>query len=156
MNETPRFRIVPLALDFAAAIRASHRNGLENSLSLVRDGAPHQCRCCLDLSAPDEGVILLSHRPFASAQPYAEVGPIFIHERDCSPYADPHRYPPEFPRDAVVLRAYDVADRIVGAQVVGDRAVESVIEGLFDSEETAYLHARNVGYGCFMFRVDRP
>ena len=121
----------------------------------MRDGSPHQCRSCLSLSDPDEAVLLFSHRPFDRAQPYAEVGPVFIHERECLPYGATRTYPPTSPRRAVVLRAYDEQDRIVGAREVLDRCVEEVIDELFADPSTRYLHARNLGYGCYMFRVDR-
>jgi hypothetical protein len=155
MTHVTTFRIAPLPHEVARAARQSRRDQFGNTLSVLRDGQPHQCRSCLRLSQPDEGVILMAYRPFGSSQPYAEVGPVFIHERDCQPYADRDAYPPEFPRSAVVLRAYDDRDRIVGAQAVGPRRVEDVIAELFDDPATAYLHARNLGYGCYMFRLDR-
>lgn len=107
------------------------------------------------MSHPNEGVILLAHRPFESNQPYAETGPIFVHERPCQPYNDSFTYPPEFPRSAVVLRAYSNEDRIVGAEAVGERVVETVIEEILANPAVEYIHARNLGYGCFMFRINR-
>jgi hypothetical protein len=155
MTSHTDFRIVPLDRDVVAAARKSMRDEHGNALVVLRDGEPHQCRSCLRLSLPTEGVILLAYRPFASRHPYAEVGPIFVHERECEPYEDIGTYPPEFPRRAVVLRGYDDRDRIVSAEAVGDRRVEDVIAESFGSPATAYLHARNLGYGCFMFRIDR-
>jgi hypothetical protein len=150
-----RYRIISLAHDIATAARSSRIDQFGNRLSVFRDGQPHQCRVCLQLSKPDEGVILIAHSPFASKQPYAETGPVFIHERECMPYRDADTYPPEFPHKAVVLRAYNECDAIVGAEVVGERDVERVIADLFESQATTYLHARNLAYGCFMFRIER-
>ena len=99
--------------------------------------------------------MLIAHRPFSSTQPYAETGPIFIHERECAPYEDASVYPSEFPRDAVVLRAYSDTDEIVGAELVDDRRVEDIIAVLLESPGVAFLHARNAAYGCFMFRIER-
>jgi hypothetical protein len=155
MTSRRQFRIRPLASDLPRRIRDERVDQFENTLTVLRDGKPHQCRVCLTLSRPDEGVILFSHRPFASKQPYAEVGPIFVHERECLPYERVDEYPAQFPRDAVVLRAYDERDRIVGAAAVGDCIVEDVIAEMFEDASVAYLHARNLGYGCYMFRVDR-
>jgi hypothetical protein len=155
MGRSATFRIAPLPYEVARDARESRRDEFGNVLSVLRDGQPHQCRSCLRLSLPEEGVILMAYRPFSSSQPYAEVGPVFVHERDCAPYPDRDTYPPEFPRGAVVLRAYDDRDQIVGAEAVGQRRVEDVIAELFDDPATAYLHARNLGYGCYMFRVDR-
>jgi hypothetical protein len=149
------YRIIPLAYDIATAARASRVDEFGNQLSVLRDSNPHQCRVCLKLSKPDEGVILIAHRPFASKQPYAETGPVFIHERECTPYTDVRNYPVEFPHHDVVLRAYDEGDRIVDAEVVGERQVERVIADLFENQAITYMHARNLAYGCFMFRIER-
>jgi hypothetical protein len=97
----------------------------------------------------------MAYQPFPSRQPYAEIGPIFIHERDCQPYTDVHTYPQEFPRNAVILRAYNDADQIVAAKPVLERRVEDVIVEMFNDETIAYLHTRNLSYGCYMFRVER-
>ncbi len=149
------YRIIPLSPDIAAAARRSRVDLFGNRLSGFSDGEPHQCRVCLQLSKPDERVILIAHRPFTSAQPYAETGPIFIHERECASYEDVNRYPLEFPRRAVVLRAYNTSDAIVGAEVVGERDIERLIAELFERQDIAYLHARNLAYGCFMFGIER-
>lgn len=149
------FRVDALPREVAQEARQTQRDSFGNALSVLRDGQPHQCRVCLQLSLSNEGVILLAYRPFSFSQPYAEVGPVFIHERDCEPYRDVGAYPPEFPRNAVVLRAYNDQDQIVGAQAVGERRIEDVITEMFDDQGTAYLHARNLGYGCFMFRINR-
>ena len=126
-----------------------------HALSVRRDSSRHQCRACLRLTEPEEGCILLSYSPFTSDQPYAEVGPIFIHERECRPYEDTREYPAEFPREAVVLRAYNDRDEIEEAAFVGNRPVEEAIASLFENPHVSYLHARNSTYGCFMFRIDR-
>ncbi len=155
MNTSIQFQIRPLSPELAAAARNARVDQFGNSLPVVRDGKPHQCRVCLTLSHPDESVILLAHRPFESQQPYAETGPIFVHERPCQPYVENSIYPPDFPRSAVVLRGYSSDERILDAQAVGKREVETVIAELFANPEIAYLHARNLGHGCFMFRLDR-
>lgn len=155
MNTQSNFQIRPLSSEVADLARKTCVDGFGNALEVVRDGNPHQCRVCLTLSQSDEGVILLAHRPFESNQPYAETGPIFVHERVCQPYSNFSTYPPEFPRSAVVLRGYSAEDRIVDAQAVGERVVEDVIAEMFANPLIEYLHARNLGYGCFMFRINR-
>ncbi|MEW6129363.1 MAG: DUF1203 domain-containing protein [Acidobacteriota bacterium] len=156
MTTNDKFKIISIPSEVATKARESQRDVFDNLLAVLRDGERHQCRVCLKLSQPDEGVILMAHQPFLSRQPYAEVGPVFIHERSCEPYADINNYPPEFPRREVVLRAYNAEDRIVDAQAVRARQVEEVIAEMFTNSEIAYLHARNLGYGCYMFRIERP
>ena len=149
------FRISALPHDVASRARREMKDGLGHALTVRRDSSRHQCRACLRLTEPGDGYILLSHSPFASDQPYAEVGPIFIHEKECRPYEKAEEYPEEFPRNAVVLRAYNIRDEIEDAEFVGSLPVEDVIARLFGSSRVAYLHVRNSTYGCFMFRIDR-
>jgi hypothetical protein len=152
MNET--YRVIAMDSAEAAALRATRRDDEGNPVEVRRDGQPHQCRHCLRLSAPDEAVLLSSYRPFPGAQPYAERGPVFVHERACVQH-DGGGYPAEFPRRAVVLRAYDAAHAMIAAEVVGERPVEGVIGDLLRDPRVAYLHARNAAEGCYMFRIER-
>src|SRR3990167_9550973 len=50
------------------------------------EGAANPCRHCLELIAPGEEKLVLAYRPFDDPQPYAEVGPIFLHKRACTRY----------------------------------------------------------------------
>jgi hypothetical protein len=149
------FRISPLSPDLTSRIRREMKDDFGHALSVCRDASRHQCRACLHLTEPEEGFILLSYSPFTSDQPYAEIGPIFIHERECRPYGETEEYPAEFPREDAVLRGYSAKDEIEGAAFVGKRPVEHAIARLFENPRVSYLHARNSTYGCFMFRIDR-
>ncbi len=148
MNEKT-FRIVPIPSEVASAARA------DAAVIPIRDGARHQCRHCLTLSTPEETVLLASYAPFSTRQPYAERGPVFVHERQCERYALESEYPAEFPKRAVVLRAYDVSERMIAAEPVGERRVEEVAEKLLSDPRVSFLHARNLAEGCYMFRVER-
>lgn len=149
------FRITSLPRDLVERIRTTLRDDLGNTLHVRRDDARHQCRSCLRLTEPGEGFIALSHRPFASQHPFAESGPVYLHERECEPWARPGAWPDEFPRNEVVLRAYGTNEEIADARFVGRHAVEEVVAEMLANERVAFLHARNSTYGCFMFRVDR-
>ncbi len=153
MNEK-KYRFVAIPSEFADSARATARNG-GSSVVPRRDVEPHQCRHCLTLSEPGETVLLASYCPFSSDQPYAERGPVFVHERECARYALELEYPAQFPKRSAVIRAYDSGDSMLAAQAVGDRRVESVIEELLGDPRAAYLHARNVAEGCYMFRIER-
>ncbi|HWC65238.1 MAG TPA: DUF1203 domain-containing protein [Thermoanaerobaculia bacterium] len=145
-----RYRIAAIPTAFAGRVRA----GSVPSLRRV-DPDPHQCRHCLTLSAPGEAVLLVSYPPFATEQPYAERGPIFVHERECPRWREEEGYPPQFPKRRAVLRAYDRDEAQIESRVVGDAGVDEVLADLFTDPRTAFVHARNVAEGCFMFRIDR-
>jgi hypothetical protein len=153
MND--RFRVVPLDAELARRVRKTRLDVAGNAVQARRDAARHQCRLCLTLTAPEEPYLALSHQPFDSPGPFAERGPVYLHERECEPYRDASVYPPEFPRREVVLRAYGHDHEIEDARLPGERPVEDVIAELLADERVAYLHARNAAYGCFMFRIDR-
>lgn len=148
------FRVVPLSPSAAAAIRSTRRDAAGRQVVEWRDGERHQCRACLELSREDETVLLASLTPFESVQPYAETGPVFLHERACAFTQPENAWPSEFPRSPV-LRAYSAKDEIVDAALVGDRRVEDAVGALLAREDVAYVHARNAAYGCYMFRVER-
>jgi len=153
MNEE-KYRFVALPSEFAAAARAAARNGGSGVIPR-RDEEPHQCRHCLTLSAPGETVLLASYCPFSSDQPHAERGPVFVHERECARYSRELEYPAQFPKRSAVIRAYDAGDVLLAAEAVGDRRVESVIAKMLGDPRAAFLHARNLEEGCYMFRIER-
>ena len=155
MTEGSRFRFVPLDAEYAARIRTTRRDAFGQPVQERQDPQPHQCRVCLTLTKPDEPYLLLSHRPHPAGALYAETGPVFIHARDCAPYAAQDRYPAEFPQRQVVLTAFSAEHAIVDSQHALERAPEEVLEGLFADPRVAYVHARNLTYGCYMFRVER-
>ena len=55
------------------------------------DGGGNPCRHCLDDIAKGAPMLVLAHRPFPAPQPYAEVGPIFVHGEDCPRYGNTKR-----------------------------------------------------------------
>src|SRR5437763_619376 len=116
MSEPNGFRVVPLSPELAERVRRLRTDDLGLPVLARRDGERHQCRACLELMRTDEAVLLLSFLPFASDGPYAERGPIFIHERACRFAGEEGSYPAELPRRRAVLRAYSEADEIVDAE----------------------------------------
>jgi len=126
-------------------------------VSVVDEAGGTPLRCCLREAVPGERVALIAYRPSHIGGPYAEVGPVFIHAEACGGYTAPDRYPEGFRHRQQVLRAYDAEGRIVDAVIAqdGDEA-ESVCAALLSRPEIAYIHSRNVLYGCYMFTVRRP
>ena len=154
MNQAA-FTVTPLAEDFVRMVRTQRVDAFGNRVDIRHDDARHQCRSCLRLTDPGEPYLALAYKPFAGTHAFAEVGPVYLHLRECEPYSTRAKYPEEFPQDAVVLRAYGSNEEIVGARFVGSRPVEEVIGEMLGDERVAWIHARNSGYGCYMFRVDR-
>ena len=56
------------------------------ALTRVAEGLANPCRHCLGLIAEGQEKLVLAYRPFTSSQPYAETGPIFLHQDACERY----------------------------------------------------------------------
>jgi hypothetical protein len=126
-----------------------------NSVSIVVDEGGSPCRHCLRDASPGERLALFAYRPFESSGAYAEVGPIFVHADGCAPYAEPNRYPQGFAHRRLLFRAYNGDGAIEDALLQGERDPQAVIAELFSNPLVRFVHARNVAYGCYMFRIDR-
>lgn len=125
-------------------------------LRRVAQGSANPCRHCLQLIADGDEKLVLSYRPFAAPQPYAETGPIFLHTHDCVRY-DSDRLPDWFAYlEPAVVRGYGLDDWIryeTGAVVSGKDLTERCRKILADPD-VAYVHIRSK-FNCFQCRVDR-
>ena len=122
------------------------------------DGSGVPCRHCLSEVAAGEPYLILAYRPFAELQPYAEVGPIFLHGSPCTVYDDNETIPTIYldgePR---ILRGYDSNDRIIygTGKVVQAQDMAAYAGELLDDPRTAYVHLRSSTNNCFACRIER-
>lgn len=151
------FVIVALPAGDLHRIRSAGMDDFGNTLNPIVDetgGSP--LRCCLREALPGEEIALISYRPFPWLGPYAEVGPVFIHAEPCEGYGEPSQYPEGFAHRRQLLRAYDHSRRICDALAVKDGAqAERVLSWLLACPEVAFVHSRNLEWGCYMFTVQR-
>lgn len=119
-------------------------------------GMANPCRHCLQLIADGEPMLVLAHRPFAEPQPYAEVGPIFIHADEC-PHYDAPTLPPWFAYlTPALVRGYGADHWIkyeTGSVVAGPE-LTTTCQTILADPDVAYVHVRSK-YNCFQCRVDR-
>ncbi len=152
-----RFQIRAISLDYLDRIRARRADDFGNAFVVTvntdDDGTP--LRCCLREAAVGEQVALIAYRPALVGGPYAEVGPVFVHAERCKGYRETDNYPAGFRHRRLLLRAYDTQGHQVDNRIVEGEDAEQAIADVFDRGEVAYLHARNVMAGCFMFEVSR-
>lgn len=73
-------RFVAMPTETARSLQAGRgdANGQRPERHLS-DGAGVDCRHCLRDVPAGEAYLILAYRPFPEAQPYAELGPIFLH-----------------------------------------------------------------------------
>jgi hypothetical protein len=152
-----RYEAVPTELARALQAGASDANG-QVPERRVSDGAGNPCRHCLTDIAAGDAMLVLAHRPFPSAQPYAEQGPIFLHAEPCARHDAGAGMPAMFrERTGYLVRGYDRNDRIVygSGSVVTPDALDARAAELLARDDIAYLHVRSGSYNCFQCRIDR-
>lgn len=146
--------------DLAAAYRigALDANG-QVPERRISDGDGVPCRHCLGSVKAGAAYLVLAYRPFPALQPYAEVGPVFIHADECTAYSPAQGLPAREQRakSGRILRGYGTDDRIVyGTGVVVDNAeIESRAAAILERPDVAYVHMRSAANNCFTLRIDR-
>jgi len=153
-----------MALKFTAlptdAVRALQAGGPDANGQTperqISDGEGNPCRHCLqDIPAGTE-MLVLAYRPFASLQPYAETGPVFLCADPC-PRGGGSALPAILSSETYSLRGYGADDRIVygtGAVVARDQIIAEAALRL-GLPTVAYVHIRSARNTCFQVRVDR-
>lgn len=140
----------------------SMRNGGEDAngqraVSMKAVGSANPCRHCLQLIAEGDDMLVLAYRPFSRLQPYAEVGPIFLHRKDCQRY-DGEGLPAWFAHlNPALIRGYGHDDwiRYETGIVVAGGELGAEAGRILGDPDVAYVHVRSK-YNCFQCRVDRP
>ncbi len=103
------FRIVPLSTEVAQEARRVAATGQPDHQVVVADSPnAFPCRHCLRWAAPGEAMILFPYQSIRADRPYAESGPIFVHQEPCEKYSEVDEYPAAF-RKGRVVRGYNVA-----------------------------------------------
>ena len=131
-------------------------NGQPPEPVLSEGGYP--CRHCLRDIGPGQRLLLYSHRPFETIQPYAESGPIFLCADGCERHPEGEELPPILKtRHRVLIRGYTDDERICAGTgaVINTAVIVSACEAIFERPEVAFIHIRSVQNNCYFCRVER-
>jgi Protein of unknown function (DUF1203) len=143
--------------DYVAAIRDGGPDAHgQAALHRTARGTGNPCRHCLSLITEGEDKLILAYRPFDQAQPYAEVGPIFLHRAKCERY-DGDTLPEWFSYlKPALIRGYGYDDWIKyeTADVVPGSELTGVCHRILADPLIAYVHIRSK-FNCFQCRVER-
>jgi hypothetical protein len=126
------------------------------ALPRLAEGAANPCRHCLGLIGEGEEKLVLAWRPFDAPQPYAEIGPIFLHRERCERYAS-DALPAWFDfMDPALIRGYGADDwiRYETGSVVPGRELTAACRRILADDAIAYVHIRSK-FNCLQCRVDR-
>lgn len=119
------------------------------------DGTP--CRHCLKQVKAGEPYLIVAHRPFPDAQPYAEQGPLFICAGECPRHVCDGEVPEMLDSQSYIVRGYDADNRIVygtGTVVPRDQLPAAAAK-MFGDQHIAYAHVRSATNNCYQFRIER-
>lgn len=150
-------KVMGMTQEEADAYRAGKADAHGNVPQRMLAGAgTNPCRCCLRNIEEGDTLLVLSYRPFTTVQAFAEQGPIFIHAEHCAAPAHDAGLPALFAqRPALLMRAYDYAERIVygTGEMIAAADLPKRCEILFAQDNVAEVHVRSAGYNCFLFKV---
>jgi hypothetical protein len=121
-------------------------------------GGSMPCRHCLTEIAEGVPYLILAHRPFPEPQPYAEIGPIFLHAEPCRQHPVSAETPDMFLGwERLLLKGYGSNDRIVygTGTVVPTQDVDRVAAVILSRADVAYVHARSAKNNCYQVRIER-
>lgn len=124
----------------------------------VSPGGSIPCRHCLTEIAEGEPYLILAHRPFPAPQPYAEIGPIFLHAEPCERHPDAAATPKMFLGwERLLIKGYSADDRIVygTGEVVPTADIERAAAAILERPGVAYVHGRSAKNNCYQVRIER-
>ncbi|WP_232734203.1 DUF1203 domain-containing protein [Kitasatospora sp. CB02891] len=161
MNTTDTaFDVRAIPAGTLAELRRLDDSGRCHPVTVTEDaGAP--LRCCLTRARAGERITLLSYAPLrrwaeetgCDPGPYLETGPVYVHADPCEGFAG--GWPDAFHGGQRVVRAYSADGRILAGRVGEPAELPELAAELLDDPETAVVHVRAVGFGCFMHEVRR-
>ncbi|WP_225029475.1 DUF1203 domain-containing protein [Xinfangfangia pollutisoli] len=154
-------RFIPIATETVRAWQAGapDANGQPPERQIAQGGG-NPCRHCLRMIPEGAPMLVLAHRPFATLQPYAELGPIFLCAAPCiagggaGGGAD---LPEMLASPDYIVRGYGPDERIVYGTggVVPTAGIAARAEELLADPRVAFVHIRSARNNCFQCRVDR-
>jgi len=123
----------------------------------IAPGPGYPCRHCLAPIANGARFLVLAHRPFPEPQPYAEVGPIFLHAEACERGGGSAAIPSFLGSQRYIVRGYGANDRIAYGTggVVETAAIPARAAELLADPDIAYVHVRSASNNCYHCRVER-
>lgn len=151
-------KFTPLDADFVAHVRAGgpDANG-QTAERKISDGVGVPCRSCLCTVPKGEAYLIVAARPFDQLSPYAELGPIFLCEKNCTAWAGDGVPPILTTSSDYLVKAYSEDQRIIygTGKVTPARDVARYAQGLLDLENVSFVDVRSAKNNCFQTRARR-
>ncbi len=139
-----------------ARIRSTARDAYGNKVERqVSTGSGTPCRCCLKTVPKGQEFLILAHRPFRSANPYAETGPIFLCAANCEAAKPEAGLPDMLSADEYIVRGYSADERIVygSGKVVPTSRIPDYAATLLGAGVVDFVDVRSASNNCYQCRV---
>lgn len=152
------FRVIAVETVMAEGVRATGlapRYGHPVHVETARGYGP--CRHCLrTFVVNEERRILFTHDAFNGIEALPLPGPVFIHEGPCERYPEDGGIPSDLLDLQLTLNAYGRGRHLIAQEYVPGTRAEPAVTRLLQRDDVDYVHVRNTGAGCYMFRIERP
>ena len=102
-----------------------------------------------------ETALLVSYEHLSGPSPYRSRHAVFVREGATRAYDAVNEVPEVLRSRLLSVRAFDVADMMVDADVVQGSDLARLLRSLFANRDIAYIHVHNAKPGCYAARVDR-
>jgi hypothetical protein len=152
-----QIKFLPLASDRVSALRSGGHDAYDCAPErTISDGAGNPCRHCLDFIPKGAEMLILAYRPFDTAQPYAETGPIFLCAEACEPWSG-KGLPPMLDSPDYLLKGYTADQRIRygTGKIVAKAEIASYAADLLARDEISFVDVRSARNNCFQARIVR-
>jgi len=138
---------------FGKNIETLAQQGVER---VIADGKPgYPCRVSLQDAEVGEEVLLMNYEHQPAATPYRSSHAIYVREWAVQATPVTNEVPEMFRHRLLSVRAFDASGRIIDADVVDGKSLESLIERMLENKSTDYLHIHNAKLGCYAAKVER-
>jgi hypothetical protein len=157
---TTKKSLTVLAID-PARLHEIHSTGHDERGNPIRPFAAagwEPLRCCLTLARAGEAIALIAYSPFATASPWSETGPVYVHPTACSGYPTNHALPDQLRTGPKILRTYRADgtldyDHVTLVEPGTD--IEEPLRTLLAIDEITTIHVRALHTQCFGYAVTR-
>ncbi|MFK7943380.1 MAG: DUF1203 domain-containing protein [Paracoccaceae bacterium] len=152
------FQALPTDVVLAYRAGGPDANGMPAERVVCAEACTAPCRHCLSYIPKGAEMLILAHRPFGTAQPYAETGPIFLCAAACNRW-EARGAPPVVldSKEDRLVKGYSQDDRVVYGlgQVVAPNDVVARARTVLKDPRVAYVHVRSSTNNCFTCQVEQ-
>ena len=150
-----KFKIIPITKEYAQKIRSSMKDDFGHKLHTASLSGRALCRFCLADGGAEQKHILFSYLPVKNINPYAEVGPVYIHD-NCEQYLEVYGVPHDLTtRKFLTIRGYSAGQNLIKGYMAKGNEIVETIDKLFENAEVESIHINDASSGCFFLKIVR-